>query len=99
MPAWLQLLIVYTLVAACVLYSAATLLPRALRVGTASGLARWLPLGPWRSALEAYALRQGGAGACGGCGSCAAQPKAPAAAGHPPQTPAVQRVQWHRPVR
>lgn len=100
MPGWLQLLIVYIVVTACVLYSAATLLPRSARVTTATALARLLPrrsagagtdrLAALRTALESYANRHAAGGGCGGCGSCAAQP----ASKKSTPEPASQPVHW-----
>lgn len=104
MPAWLQPLIVYTLVTGCLVYSVTTLLPRGARVGTALALARllnrrqgghWDRLAPLRSALQAYAHRQGTGAGCGGCGGCAA-PHGPSGNG----LLAEQAVHWQaRPRR
>lgn len=101
MPGWLQLLIVYAVVAACVFYSVATLLPRSARIAATTALARLLlrrrsagtgtdRLAVLRTALESYANRQAAAGGCGGCGSCAAQPTD--TKGTP--EPASQPVHW-----
>lgn len=99
MPTWLQLLIVYTLVTGCLVYSVTTLLPRGARAGTALALARllnrrhggrWDRLAPLHSALQAYARRHGNGAGCGGCGSCAA-PHGPTGSG---PLPAEQPVHW-----
>lgn len=88
----LQTAIVYLLVAGCTVYALHKLLPRALKAGWATGLARQLRGGSaagWRARLatrlDAYALA--GSPGCGGCDGCgtpdAAKPAGTAPDGQP----------------
>jgi hypothetical protein len=94
MSGWLQLLIVYAVVAACTVYSCGLLLPRAVKAGAAAALAGLLGDAPQlarlRTALQAYAGRRTAAGACGGCANCSTPTGA-----SPPRKDAAQPVHFH----